>query len=170
MIFNKKMIALYWDRIIKEKTVWILGIVCLYAIIAYYYEAIRCPSLFYERTADIINNIALGLSYSYFAAMLFYILNDFLPQTKKAHSVLMNAAEEMRQLKEKYQGFGIEESLSEEEFISLFTNTDTDTDSMPIRPATVSFLKENFQIFDTVLLSIMSIYGQYLSDDDFSKI
>ena len=96
---NKSVCALSWGRMLKEPLIWILLLVCIYSVFAYYFDFLKLHSPFSIETAKKISEIMLGLSYSYIAGMVFYFLSEFRTTTHKSRPVLTNAVEDLRLFK-----------------------------------------------------------------------
>lgn len=178
---NSSMIKLSWLRIKKEPAIWILLLLCLYIVFAYYIAQIRFSSLFSQETVDAINMIAFSLSCSYIAGMVFYILSEFLIQTRKARAVLANTVEDLRLFIDDFSELSKDiwgddwltaENANESVFRAI-TNIDYSESlskgSIRLDDSSTCIFKKYINKFDTYLTSIMS-YESYLSPEDFREL
>lgn len=178
---NKSILELSCVRIKKESTIWILLLICFYAIFAYYFDTLKMSSPFKAETEKIINEIALGLSYSYIAGMIFYYFSVFRPNTKKARAVLANAVEDLRLFKDDFSEMsrlliGDDWLTNKEAHKYVFkeiAKKDYEEFSLeiliPISNECATIFKDFISRSDSYLKSIMS-YEQYLFSDEYEKL
>lgn len=178
---NSSILKLSWIRIKKEPAIWILSVVCLYIVIAYYFDEVKIPSPFSQSTVDAINIIAFSLSCSYIAGMIFYIISEFRIQTRKARAVLANAVEDLRLFKDDFSelsrkiwgddwltALDTEESVFRE--IAKFDySINSENNLIEIPKSLVRLLKDYISKFDYYLKSAMS-YEPYFSPEEYQKM
>jgi len=178
---KKTILELSAIRIIKEPTIWILLVICIYAVFAYYFDSLKIDSHFQDKTIKMINEIALGLSYSYIAGMIFYYFSVFRPNTKKARAVLVNVVEDLRFFKDDFselsnQLFGDDWLTKKNSDILVFreiakSDYDSYSDQIPVAISNEysSIFKNFIRKFDFYLNSTM-VYEQYLSSDEYERL
>ena len=178
---KKNILELSFIRIKREPTIWILLVICIYAVFAYYFDSLKIYSHFQDITIKMINEIALGLSYSYIAGMIFYYFSVFRPNTKKARAVLVNAVEDLRFFKDDFselsrQLFGDDWLTANDSDILVFreiakSDYDSYSDQKPVAISNEysSIFKNFIRKFDFYLNSTMA-YEQYLSSDEYERL
>ncbi len=178
---NSSILKLSWIRIKKEPAIWILLGFCLYIIIAFYFEKVRIPSPFSQKTVDSINAMVLSLSCSYIAGMIFYIISEFRIQTRKARAVLANAVEDLRLLKDDFSelsrliwgddwltGQDAKETIFRE-ISNLVFSENMNNKPIQIPKNLVRLFKDYIRKFDSYLISAMS-YESYFSPEEYQEI
>ena len=123
--------------------------------------------------ADGINGIILTLSYSYTAAYVFYVLNDWLPTRFRRHIALNYVEREMRRLKELlrlcefllYPFFSISETdLSKEKFMETAGRKDLNNLSFVGSKTIIEQLNIYKKEIIDISESLMSSYNSSMSD------
>lgn len=168
-------------RIKKEPRIWLFFGVCIYIVIAHYYESIRIPTLFFREFTDAINEVAFTLSCSYIAGMILYVLTEFLNTTKKARAVLPNAVESLRYLKDDfyelsqciYEKDWLCDKDAEEEVFKEIAGSNYESESVDgsikISESLVRLFKMYVSKFDSCLRVAM-LYEPYFSPDEYQKL
>lgn len=111
-----------------EKTfwVWIILVVAIYIVIACQFPSFRFITMPYsEATVELCNDVLKNLSYSYIAAVIFYVLSDAIPFLRKQYYVIRSLdvikSQTLESLSRFYRCF-CSSSVDETEAFTLFLN------------------------------------------------
>lgn len=171
--FGKKCSIIY-RKTKEEPCVWILLLLCLYVLVAYYVDSIKIPSSLTSKSAQQINNIAVTFSYSYITGVIVFIFTVFIPNVRKTKAVLVNAAEDLRYLKDEMYEFSQEicgcdwldyNNVSVEQVLQAMDLKIIGKELFEISVEKTNFIKEKMRVFDSYLRSIID-YNPYFSVEE----